>query len=86
MYNLLYKAIASKLLTDVEHRAYADQIYLPHDNADSYKIVGAEKSEFVMEHKINTIPRYMLIDKSGKVVNANAPKPSSKSIGEMLNG
>mgnify|MGYP003466921843 FL=1 len=37
------------------------------------------------EYNINLIPRYMLIDKNGKIVNDNAPRPSSVEINAELN-
>jgi thiol-disulfide isomerase/thioredoxin len=37
------------------------------------------------QYMIRTIPRYMIIDKTGKIVNANAKRPSSpETLGELL--
>lgn len=44
------------------------------------------KSEFVQGFKINGIPRFILIDPAGNVVNADAPRPSSPKLREVLNG
>lgn len=38
---------------------------------------GDWNSPIVKSFQLNSIPRYMLIDKSGTVVNTNAPRPSS---------
>ena len=38
------------------------------------------KSELCREYKINGIPRFMLFDKDGKIINVNAPRPSDDSI------
>ena len=40
----------------------------------------AWKSKIVKENGINGIPRFMLIDKEGNLVNVNAPAPSSDEI------
>ena len=38
------------------------------------------QSEFVRNYKIHGIPRFILIDTEGKIVDANAPRPSSEKI------
>lgn len=42
------------------------------------------QSDFVKDYKINGIPRFILIDPDGNVVNANAPRPSSKKLVELF--
>lgn len=44
---------------------------------DDFKL--SKKFDF----KINAIPRYMLFDKNGELVNSNAPRPSEKK--ELIN-
>ncbi len=41
---------------------------------------GGWKSEASKYFQINSIPRYMLIDKKGNIVNINAPRPSDETI------
>ena len=36
--------------------------------------------KIVSDYLINSIPRFIIIDKSGNIWNANAPRPSSKEI------
>lgn len=43
------------------------------------------ESSFIQEYEIKGIPRFILIDKDGKVINANAPRPSSTKIKEIFN-
>lgn len=44
------------------------------------------KSEFIQGFKINSIPRFVLIDPAGNVVDADAPRPSSPRLKTLLNG
>ena len=41
-------------------------------------------SDFVRAYGINSIPRFILIDPAGNVVNANAARPSEKALSELL--
>lgn len=42
------------------------------------------KSDFVQGYKINAIPRFILINPEGKIVNADAPRPSSPELATLL--
>lgn len=42
------------------------------------------KSDFVQGYKINGIPRFILIGPEGKIVNADAPRPSSPELATLL--
>lgn len=42
------------------------------------------KSDFVQDYKINGIPRFILIDPEGKIVSADAPRPSNDKLDEMF--
>ena len=41
-------------------------------------------SDFVLGYKINGIPRFILISPEGKIVNADAPRPSSTELVTLL--
>lgn len=43
------------------------------------------KSTFVEKYEIKGIPRFILIDKDGKILDADAPRPSSPKIEEFFN-
>jgi thiol-disulfide isomerase/thioredoxin len=43
------------------------------------------ESKFIKEYNIQEIPRFILIDANGNIVNANAPKPSDPKLIELLN-
>ncbi|MEH0155618.1 TlpA disulfide reductase family protein [Limibacter armeniacum] len=40
-------------------------------------VSNAWKNEIVTEYKINGIPRFILIDQNGKIISADAPRPSN---------
>jgi len=42
------------------------------------------KSDFVKNYAIDGIPRFILIDSDGKIVNADAPRPSDAKLKELL--
>ena len=42
------------------------------------------KSKFVTDYVINGIPRFILIDPQGNIVNSNAPRPSSIKLVELF--
>lgn len=47
---------------------------------------GDEASEKLMKpYKISGIPRFILVDKNGNLISANAPRPSSPDIRAVLN-
>jgi hypothetical protein len=41
-------------------------------------------SSFVKAYQINGIPRYILIDPKGKIVTADAPRPSDSKLIELF--
>ncbi|WP_299391420.1 TlpA disulfide reductase family protein [uncultured Gelidibacter sp.] len=42
------------------------------------------QSDFILGYKITGIPRFILIDPKGNVVDANAPRPSNKKLTELF--
>lgn len=43
------------------------------------------KSQFIQDYKIKGIPRFILIDPNGNIVDASAPRPSSEALIELFN-
>jgi thiol-disulfide isomerase/thioredoxin len=50
-----------------------------------YLILDGESNYFVKKYDINTIPRYILVDKQGRVINADAPRPSEERARQLIN-
>ena len=53
-------------------------------NNMSFLLPNPAENPIKKQFKINAIPRYMLIDKNGKVINDDAPRPSDKDIRRIL--
>ena len=43
-----------------------------------------ESSKLTEEIELMGIPRYLLIDKKGKIIDADAPSPSSEKLVELI--
>jgi thiol-disulfide isomerase/thioredoxin len=51
---------------------------------ECYIFANIEKSKWINNYSIFTIPRYMLIGKDGKIINDNAPRPSDPKLKELI--
>ncbi|AUP81687.1 hypothetical protein C1H87_18980 [Flavivirga eckloniae] len=49
------------------------------------QLYAKEDTTFTNAYKVNGIPRFILIDPQGNIVDANAPRPSDKTLVELLN-
>ncbi|UTA67907.1 TlpA disulfide reductase family protein [Emticicia sp. 21SJ11W-3] len=52
----------------------------------NYLMPEGSNSEMAKKLKIITIPRYMIMDKEGKIINSDAPRPSDPKIREIFDG
>ena len=43
-------------------------------------------SDFMKAFSVSLIPRFMMIDAQGKIITANAPRPSSKEVRKFIDG
>ena len=50
----------------------------------NYYIMNSKDSKVIDKLNISLIPRYILIDKQGEILNDNAPRPNSSEIHEIL--
>lgn len=51
----------------------------------SFLAIDFKKTNLYRDLNINTIPRFMIFNKMGKIKYANAPRPSSSNIKQILN-
>jgi thiol-disulfide isomerase/thioredoxin len=61
---------------DWKKASHAERIH----NGERFIITQPEKFDLGKAYRITSIPRYFLIDKSGKIVNDNASRPSDQQI------
>ena len=55
------------------------------DLAENYLILNHKTASYIIDHEINSIPRYMIYGRNGELINQNAPRPESHDIKEVLN-
>lgn len=53
--------------------------------ATNYFILNSKNCKMLEDINLRLIPRYIIIDKNGKLVEMNAPRPSDKRIKATLN-
>lgn len=51
---------------------------------EHYRLTQAQHSYFYNQYKLNSVPRYMLVDKNGAVVNYNLGHKSNTELKELL--
>lgn len=52
--------------------------------AENYLVLNEKNSQFIKQAEVNLIPRYILFDKEGKLVEMNAPRPSEERTSSVL--
>lgn len=52
--------------------------------AYSYLFENFNNQSFLKKYKVETIPRYILIDKNGKIINADAPTPDNIELEKLI--
>jgi hypothetical protein len=50
----------------------------------SFLLINSEQSSIKKTNNIITLPRYIIINKKGKVVNMDAPRPSDPKLKPLL--
>lgn len=61
----------------------ASQKYRLSEN--NYLILNSRSSRFISQTNLNAIPRYMIYDQNGQLINQDAPGPEQKEALEILN-
>ena len=47
-------------------------------------VINRAEIRFIHKYRVETIPRYILLDKEGRIVNINMPRPSDEKMLEIL--
>jgi thiol-disulfide isomerase/thioredoxin len=66
-------------------RKTIEKLEMNSENSYNYLITNSKTSKYIEEMNISRFPRYMIFDKSGKLVHKNAPGPNKNGIRKLLN-
>lgn len=70
--------------TDYSAWVRASQIENLSGYENNYIIANWKKSKLYKNYKIQSIPRYLLFDKNGKIIDDDAPRPSDKELTKRI--
>lgn len=54
------------------------------NNENSFLLMKSSKDELLKKINVSTIPHYVLFGKDGKIIDVDAPRPSSKEIETLI--
>lgn len=54
-------------------------------NLSGVQLYAKGDTQFTSAYRVTTIPRFILLDKTGNIINANAPRPSKPELTTLLN-
>ena len=81
----LDKIVFVSVSLDTNIEAWLNRLNQLHcDNLSSYLLLNKDQAVLVKEIGLSTIPRYLLYDKEGKMINVDAPLPSEPQLKELL--
>lgn len=72
------------LSTDAEKDKTKWLKMITDDEMKGIQLLAGQGNEFSRFYKINTIPRFLVFDKKGNVVTANAPRPSDPALKSII--
>ncbi|NLR80692.1 TlpA family protein disulfide reductase [Chitinophaga eiseniae] len=64
-------------------RAVGDYPFMNAGN--SFVLMGSNQSSFVKQHRIHSIPRYILLRNNGQIISEDAPRPGDPQAAELIN-
>jgi thiol-disulfide isomerase/thioredoxin len=56
------------------------------NTGNQFLLIKPRDSEFVIKNMINAIPRFLIIDRDGRIIHSNAPSPSDPELSKILSG
>ncbi|NBB28222.1 TlpA disulfide reductase family protein [Cellulophaga sp. BC115SP] len=69
------------LSQDENYKHWENSILARNMSKESHYLIGSSKNSAILsQFNITSIPRYMIIDQYGKVLNADAPRPSDAKL------
>jgi thiol-disulfide isomerase/thioredoxin len=75
-----------KISLDKEIQPWRKALIAGDDQAvENYLLLNYKAAPIVVDNDISSIPRYMILDREGKMVNTNAPRPGDPKLKIFLN-
>lgn len=71
--------------TDKDEKAWLSAISANDIRGIHYKFNGDKDKEYIKDYNIRAIPRYMLVNKDGKIVDKNAKRPNEPELIDDIN-
>lgn len=68
--------------TPSKHDAWKEMV--AENNMGGIQLIAGGDQSFMMDYQISGIPRFILIDPKGNIVDANAPRPSDPRLEELF--
>ena len=79
-----FKVIEISIDKDYSAWVRASELESLSKEEENYIISNWKKSSLYENFKIETIPRYLLFDKNGKIINDDAPRPSENELKKLI--
>lgn len=79
-----FKVIEISIDNDYSAWVRASKLESLSKEEENYIISNWKKSSLYKNFKIEAIPRYLLFDKNGKIINDNAPRPSENELKKLI--
>ena len=57
---------------------------ISEEGGDNYLITNLDNSKFAKEIELSKIPRMLIFDKTGKIINLDAPRPGTPELKKIL--
>lgn len=78
------KVVFISVSTDKNQQAWLDKIQNDNPQWPQFRLTEDQDELFCSQWNIVYIPRFLMIDKNGKVLNVNAPRPSDEKLIPMI--
>ncbi|MEJ7560684.1 MAG: TlpA disulfide reductase family protein [Pedobacter sp.] len=79
--NIVFVTISTDSeISDWKKAANAEKL----NGANDFLLLNSSSSTFMKQYRVQSIPRYMLLDKSGKMLNDDAPRPSNVKLTTLI--
>lgn len=71
----------------IDHKKQDWENFMKENKLEGYQLFAnlSVEDNFTRKYDVMYIPRFVLIDKEGKIINANAPSPSNSEIKDLIN-